>query len=277
MTKTLGSAALQLYAGTMAMFLPIENLPGLIADLESDPFVGHALSSATCELYHRYGMFLAPLTAALTTLKHCQFRHCCPVRVHDGGDEAGEPRDGGGASTVLQWKELRRKLRIKKSGSRACCPKGKARRMTSRAASSIQGIISHPPNPPPHPPPPVGDGTSANIPPKEAAAVSADKRPEHHEGQANWIPWVVGACLAGGALVFLRNAQTRSPASMATAPVDSAPKQPAPVLRPLFYGMSNHDDSSNRREDDRERALPQRRSLGLGLGTRPAWQDGDWG
>ena len=51
MTKTLGSAALQLYAGVAAMFLPIENQPGLISDLESDPFVGHALSSATCELY----------------------------------------------------------------------------------------------------------------------------------------------------------------------------------------------------------------------------------
>ena len=97
MTKTLGSAALQINAGTVAMFLPIENQPGLIADLESVPFVGHALSSATCELYHRYGMFLASLTAALTTLKHCQFGHCCPVGVYDG--EAGESRDGGGAST----------------------------------------------------------------------------------------------------------------------------------------------------------------------------------
>ena len=60
MTKTLGSAALKLYAGVVSMFLPIpgENQPGLIADLEGDPFVGHALSSATCELYHRYGMFL---------------------------------------------------------------------------------------------------------------------------------------------------------------------------------------------------------------------------
>ena len=94
MTKTLGSAALQLYAGVAAMFLPIENQSGLIADLESDPFVGHALNSATCELYHRY---LAPLTAALTTLKHCQFGHCCPVGVYDGGDEAGESTVGGGA------------------------------------------------------------------------------------------------------------------------------------------------------------------------------------
>ena len=58
-------------------FLPIpaENQPGLIADLEADPFVGHALSSATCELYHRYGMFLAPLTAALTIIEYCQFGH----------------------------------------------------------------------------------------------------------------------------------------------------------------------------------------------------------
>ena len=95
MTKTLGSAALQLYAGMVSMFFPIpaENQPGLIADLEGDPFVGHALSSATCELYHRYGMFLAPLTAALTTIKHCQFGHRCPAVINernqaDGGDPA---------------------------------------------------------------------------------------------------------------------------------------------------------------------------------------------
>ena len=98
----LGAAMTKIYAGTVAMFLPIENLPGLIADLESDPFVGHALSTATYELYHRY--------------------------------------------------------------------------------------------------------------PKEAAAVSQTER---REGLTNWTPWVVGACLAGGALVFLRSAQTRRPASAA--------------------------------------------------------------
>ena len=81
--KTLGSAALQLYAGVVSMFLliPAENQAGLISDLGGDPFVGHALSSATCELYHRYGMFLAPLTAALTTIKHCQFEHRCPTVI----------------------------------------------------------------------------------------------------------------------------------------------------------------------------------------------------
>ena len=99
MTKTLESAALQLYAGMVCMFLPIpaENQPGLIADLEWDPFVGHALSSATCELYHRYGMFLAPLTAALTTIKHCQFGHRCPAVINDGNQaDRGEPAVSSG-------------------------------------------------------------------------------------------------------------------------------------------------------------------------------------
>ena len=101
MTKTLGSAALQLNAGMVPMFLPIppENQPGLIADLEGDPFVGHALSSATCELYHRYGMFLAPLTTALTTIKHCQFGHRCPAVISDGNQADGvEPAGSSGGT-----------------------------------------------------------------------------------------------------------------------------------------------------------------------------------
>ena len=52
MTKTLGSASIQLYAGLASMFLPIptENQQRLVADLEGDPFVGYGLSTATCEL-----------------------------------------------------------------------------------------------------------------------------------------------------------------------------------------------------------------------------------
>ena len=40
------------------------------------------------------------------------------------------------------------------------------------------------------PPPPAGDDASANIPPKEAAAVSQTER---REGLTNWTPWVLGA------------------------------------------------------------------------------------
>ena len=43
-----------------------------------------------------------------------------------------------------------------------------------------------------------GDGTSA--PPNEADRERTDKRPEHNR---NWIPWIIGACLAGGALAYI--------------------------------------------------------------------------
>lgn len=112
MTKMLRFAVLHLYARIKYIFPPIpaENQPALIADLEGDLFVGHTLlSSATCQLYHRHGIFLAPLTAALTTAKYCRFGHQCPVRItsiNNDGEQAdgGEPtrsRDGfsGGAST----------------------------------------------------------------------------------------------------------------------------------------------------------------------------------
>ena len=75
MTKTLGASALQMYALVAGNLLPIppENHALLVADLEEDPFVEHALTTACCELYYRYGMYLAPLTTAMTTAKLCQF------------------------------------------------------------------------------------------------------------------------------------------------------------------------------------------------------------
>ena len=88
MTKTLGQATLQLYSGVVSMFLPTppENQLALVRDLEADPFAGHALSSATCELYHCYDMFLALLTAALTMARYCQVGHHCPQTINNGGE-----------------------------------------------------------------------------------------------------------------------------------------------------------------------------------------------
>ena len=57
------------------------------------------------------------------------------------------------------------------------------------------------------------------------------KQPERREGLINWTPRVVRACLAGGALVFLRNAQTRSPASVAQAPLTPWPVDKPPSGR----------------------------------------------
>ena len=113
MTKTLGAAALQLYTSVASMFLPIppEEQPELLAELESDPFVEHAVSNATCEMYHRFGMYLVPVTAALTTLRHCRFgQHdvqsidsCDGNRNSaDTGTECHDDRVDGGDDTKCQ-------------------------------------------------------------------------------------------------------------------------------------------------------------------------------
>jgi len=77
MTKSLDASLLRLNASAASILLPLppERQLTRVTDLEKDPFVSSALSSACCELYFRYGVFLAPFTAALTTAKHCEWGH----------------------------------------------------------------------------------------------------------------------------------------------------------------------------------------------------------
>ena len=50
--------------------LGISNQDALSEDLESDPFLNSALQRFTCELYYRFGLFLAPLSVGLITSRH---------------------------------------------------------------------------------------------------------------------------------------------------------------------------------------------------------------
>ena len=132
------------------MFLPIpaKDQPGLIADLEGDPFVRHALSSATCELYHRYGMFFAQLTAALTTIKHCQFGHRSPAVINDGGEPRAKPAktvSTGEPEHSPYERVTEKKVKDpKKGGGRACrrCRQNSSAKTTARTASGSQGIFT---------------------------------------------------------------------------------------------------------------------------------------
>jgi len=83
MAKSLGASLLRMYARVASRLLPLppSRQPELVADLEQDPFVSSAFQSACCELYYRYGMYIAPLTAALTTAKHCDWE--CRSTVED--------------------------------------------------------------------------------------------------------------------------------------------------------------------------------------------------
>ena len=76
LTKSLGSTFIHLYTKVVSMFLPIpsEEQGGLAADLENDTFLEHSLNSTMCILHHNFSAVIAPLTVALTTMKHCQFQ-----------------------------------------------------------------------------------------------------------------------------------------------------------------------------------------------------------
>lgn len=73
MTKTLGNSFIDLYVMGVSKYFNVTNPPRLIEDLKEDPFINHALTSVCCELYYKYGMYLAPFTAMLTTARHIDF------------------------------------------------------------------------------------------------------------------------------------------------------------------------------------------------------------
>ena len=70
MIKSLGKSIISMYSMGACAALGITNQDALIEDLESDSFLNSALQRFTCELYYRFGSFLAPLSVGLITSRH---------------------------------------------------------------------------------------------------------------------------------------------------------------------------------------------------------------
>ena len=62
------------------------NQPKLQEYFEEDPFINHALTTACCELYYEYGMYLAPFTGLLTTVKNMHFYNKEHFNKKDGDE-----------------------------------------------------------------------------------------------------------------------------------------------------------------------------------------------
>ena len=75
--------------------LRITNQEALSEDLENDPFLNSALQRFTCELYYRFGSFLAPLSVGITTSRHYLSEH------NENGERGmGDNKNGGDEKTA---------------------------------------------------------------------------------------------------------------------------------------------------------------------------------
>ena len=70
MVKSLGKSIINMYSMGACSALGIRNQEALSKDLENDPFLNSALQTFTCEMYYRFGSFLAPLSVGIITSRH---------------------------------------------------------------------------------------------------------------------------------------------------------------------------------------------------------------
>ena len=70
MVKSLGKSIINMYSMGACSGLGLTNQEVLSEDLENDPFLNSALQRFTCELYYRFGLFLAPLSVGIMTSRH---------------------------------------------------------------------------------------------------------------------------------------------------------------------------------------------------------------
>ena len=70
MVKSLGCSIINMYSMGAFSALGITSQDALSEDLENDPFLNSALQRFTCELYYRFGSFLAPISVGIIMSKH---------------------------------------------------------------------------------------------------------------------------------------------------------------------------------------------------------------
>ena len=87
----------------------ITNQEALSKDLENDPFLNSALQRFTCELYYRFGSFLAPLSVGIITSRHyLSERNKNGERTSGTGDN----KNGGDEKTAKEMRKQPSRLEV---------------------------------------------------------------------------------------------------------------------------------------------------------------------
>ena len=95
MVKSLGKSIINMYSMGACSVLGTTNQDALSEDLENNPFLNSALQRFTCELYYRFGSFLAPLSIGIITSRHYLSEH-----NKNGERLTGDNKNGGDEKTA---------------------------------------------------------------------------------------------------------------------------------------------------------------------------------
>ena len=98
--KSLGKSIINMYSMGACSALGITNQEALSEDLENDPFLNSALQRFTCELYYRFGSFLAPLSVGIITSRHYLSERNKNGERTSGTSETGDNKNGGDEKTA---------------------------------------------------------------------------------------------------------------------------------------------------------------------------------
>ena len=100
MVKLLGRSIINMYSMGACSVLGITNQDALSEDLENNPFLNSALQRFTCELYYRFGSFLAPLSVGIITSRHYLSERNKNAERTSGTSEMGDNKNGGDEKTA---------------------------------------------------------------------------------------------------------------------------------------------------------------------------------
>ena len=100
MVKSLGHSIIDMYSMGACSALGIRNQEALSEDLENDPFLNSALQRFTCELYYRFGSFLAPLSVGIITRRHYLFELNKNGERTSETSGTGDNKNGGDEKTA---------------------------------------------------------------------------------------------------------------------------------------------------------------------------------
>ena len=95
MVKSLGKSIINMYSMGACSVLGIIIQEALSENLENDPFLNSALQRFTCELYYRFGSFLAPLSVGII-----KSRHYLSERNKNGDRGTGDNKNAGDEKTA---------------------------------------------------------------------------------------------------------------------------------------------------------------------------------